>query len=348
MAGNGTLEFAGDGGAAGEAAIGAPSAVAGYMGTDLLVGDLGNRRIRRIDASGIITTWAGTGETEVSGEGGPATLAGMIPLDLAVSGEGLVYTLEADRVRVIDQSGVIRRVAGSELSGFAGDGGPALDARFDDASGIAVGDDGSVYVADTDNNRVRRIDPSGIIDTVPGNGVQSSSGDGGLAVDASLNRPSDVAVTADGTLHIAEVSGNRIRKVLPDGTIQTLAGIGGTGAFSGDGGLATAAQPWAPWGVDVCTDGSVLIADSGNYRVRVVGTDGVIQTIAGDGTTSYDGDGQLATEAALWRPIRATPFGDEILVVDSFMGRVRRLVPGKVPVAFSDLRGSLIASGRRS
>ncbi len=197
----------------------------------------------------------------------------------------------------------ITTVAGSGLSGVSGDGGPATQARFASPRNLAVGPDGSLYVSDQINNRIRKVAPDGIITTVAGigNGYVSGagfSGDGGLATEAMLQSPRGICVGADGSLYIADYANQRIRRVGPDGIITTFAGTGVQG-FSGDGGPATAAAIYSPEDVAVGPDGSVFIADSGNHRVRRVSPDGVISTYAGGDNYPNSGEGRPATEGWL-------------------------------------------------
>ena len=187
-------------------------------------------------------------------------------------------------------------------SDCGGDGGPATQATTHRPQGIAVGPDGSLYIADSYNHRIRRVGPDGIITTVAGTDVPGFGGDGGPATQATLDYPQGIAVGPDGSLYIADSGNNRIRRVGPDGIITTVAGTDGSQGFGGDGGPATQARLAGPWGIAFGPDGSLYIADSGNQRIRRVGPDGIITTVAGTGQSGFSGDGGPATQARLIGP----------------------------------------------
>ncbi len=266
----------------------------------------------------VVSSFAGNGNDAYSGDGGPATNAAVGVIGaLAVAPNGSVYiagwgvSLNHQTIRCVDTNGYIWHVAGRSGNniGWGGDGGAATNALFDDILGIAVGRDGSIYICDRYNYRVRKVDTNGIINTVAGNGTASFSGDGGPATNAAV-KPWGIAVAPDGTLYIAERENYRVRRVGPDGIIQTLAGKG-SDSFSGDGGPATNAQLSLPNAVCVGPDGAVYVSDSNNGRVRRIGTDGIINTVAGKGLTgSSDGDGGAATNAH-FRPIQDVAVGSD-------------------------------------
>jgi sugar lactone lactonase YvrE len=218
-------------------------------------------------------------------------------------------------------------VAGCTGGGCAlgGDGGPAKNASLSTVSGVAVAPDGSVYLTDTGQSRVRKVAPNGTISTIAGNGTSGGAGDGGQATLAQLQTPRGLALGPDGSLFIAEQGGHRVRKVAPDGVISTVAGTGVAGS-SGDGGPAAQAMLSGPFGVAVGLDGTLYIADTVNHRIRRVGTDGVITTVAGDGTPGFAGDDGPATLAKLREPRGLTVERDGALVlVDTENHRVRRV-----------------------
>ncbi len=198
--------------------------------------------------------------------------------------------------------GIITTIAGRgpvavDRESFSGDDGPATQARLSFPSSMAPDEKGNIYIADRANHRIRRVGPDGVITTVAGTGVAGFSGDGGSAAQAQLSAPSGVAVDARGSLYIADFNNHRVRRVGPDGVITTVAG---GGSFLGDSGPATQAQLSAPSGVAVDARGSLYIADFNNHRVRRVGPDGVITTVAGGG--SFLGDSGPATLASLGNP----------------------------------------------
>lgn len=233
-------------------------------------------------ATGIITTIAGTGTSGFSGDGGPATAARLrAPRTTAADGAGNVYVIDTDnhRARRIDTSGRITTIAGTGTAGFSGDGGPATSARLNTPHGIAVDAAGNVYIADPPNQRIRKVDTTGRITTVAGNGNRGYNGDGIPATSARLNYPKGVEIGPDGLLYIADNNNHRVRKVDAAGIIRTVAGTG-TAGLSGDGGPATAARLYEPRNVVFGPDGSLYIVDQVNDRIRRVDTAGTITTLA--------------------------------------------------------------------
>ncbi|MBK8753245.1 MAG: hypothetical protein IPL99_17140 [Candidatus Competibacteraceae bacterium] len=302
----------------------------------LLIAEMAS--IRRVGPDGIITTIAGN----------QASLGN--PHDIAVAPDGSILFTDQDnyRIRRVSPDGIITTIAGNGILGFSGDGGPATQASLGDPSGIAVAPDGSVLIAAFLNtstgasNRIRRVGPDGIITTFAGNGRAGAGGDGGPATQASLGFPSGIAMAPDGSLLIADMG--RIRRVGPDGIITTIAGNGLPG-FSGDGGPATQAQLQRVR-MAVAPDGSVLIADFDNNRIRRVGSDGIITTFAGNGLPGYSGDGGPATQAQLENPycVAVAPDGS-VLTGDLRNHKVRKVSPalpgfntGNIGIASEDGR----------
>ncbi len=254
----------------------APTALAIDGDGNLYVGG-GNgtrRMIIRVDpSSGEVTTIAGTGERGFSGDGGPATEATMTWVrDIAVDDEGNVYFSDIynQRVRMVDTSGIIRTIAGTGTQGFGGDRGPATEAQLNLPGGIDVDSEGRVYLADSGNSRVRRINRQGAITTVAGNGRRGYAGDRGPAKEAAVGKPLRVLLDTDDNLYIASYDCSCVRMVDPDGIISTIAGSGIAG-FSGDGGPATRARlNRGIGGMAFGSDGALYIADAANLRVRQV------------------------------------------------------------------------------
>ena len=238
---------------------------------------------------------------------------------------GVIYLGDGTRRSALTLGQTIRAFAGGDVTGFAGDGGPAADARLNGPNGGAVAADGSVYIADTFNGRVRRVGTDGIITTVAGTGAFSSGPDGGQATQTPINGPGGVAIGPDGALYIAEFFAHKVRRVDSQGIIATVAGTGSPG-FGGDGGPATAALLRNPLGIVFGPDGSLYIADSENSRIRRVGPDGVIQTVAGTGIPGYNGDDILGTNATLNDPggVALSAQG-ELYIADARNNRVRRV-----------------------
>ena len=325
VAGNGTQGYGGDGGAATAAQLNRAVGVALDAAGNLYIADVWNHRIRKVDAAGVISTVAGGGS---GGDGGPATEARLFfPRDVALDGAGNLYIADEgnNRIRKVDTAGVISTVAGNGTRGFGGDGGPAVAAQLHWPRGVALDGAGNLYIADTDNHRIRKVDAAGVISTVAGDGTRGSGGDGGPAVAAQLDWPHGVALDGLGNLYIADRDNHRIRKVDAAGAISTVAGDG-TPGFRGDGGPATAAQLAVPTGVAPDGAGNLYIADWLNHRIRKVDAAGVISTVAGDGTLGPGGDGGPATAALLSCPYGVALDGDgNLYIADRNNNRIRKV-----------------------
>lgn len=275
-----------------------------------------------------IYTIAGTGVAGFNGDNRPAVEAHLnAPAAVAVDAQGNIYIADVrnHRIRRIDLHGIITTVAGTGQPGYSGDGGLATNAQLNQPLGIALDSKGNLLIADTLNGRIRRVDAAGIITTVAGDGSEGFGGDDGPATEAMFARPVGLAVDSEGNIYVADVFNNRIRKFAVEGKIFTVAGDG-TGGYGGDGGPAIKAQLNRPRDVAVDKNGNLYIADMDNHRVRRVGTDGVIITIAGDGEEGYNGDGLLAVEAKLRFPrgVDIDRMG-RLLIADLGNHRIRRV-----------------------
>lgn len=243
-------------------------------------------RIRKVDATtGIITTIAGNGISGYSGDGGPATNASLRGGWICLDNMGNLYIADtwSFRVRKVDLStGIISTCAGSGISGYSGDGGPATDARVSQVDGICSDLSGNIYFGDRSNGRIRKVNVStGIITTYAGNGVIGYGGDGGNADTAKFFRVGGMTINASGDLYFADMGNNRIRKITATTHIITNiagngpecspSGPGGCGTFGGDGGPATAGYMHTPYGLCIDPPGNVYVGDYANYRVRKVG-----------------------------------------------------------------------------
>lgn len=284
--------------------------------------------------AGVMSTLAGNGVGGFSGDGLPASLAELnLPSGVAVDSAGNVFISDSqnNRVRRVDHATlVITTVAGSGEQGFCGDGGPAISACLFAPSGIAVDAHGNLFIADTQNSIIRKVDPSGTITTIAGNLSRSYCGDGQLATLACLAYPAGIAVDASGNLYIADTSNNRIREVFASNQlIATVAGTG-TAGFGGDGGQATSAELFGPRAVALDGFGNYFIADSLNARVREV-SGGYIKTVAGSSKSGYCGDGGPAHSACLSLPngISVDQQG-EIFFSDSTYSVVRLVYNGYI------------------
>jgi sugar lactone lactonase YvrE len=294
---------------------------------NLFISDSSNLRIRKVTPDGVISTVAGNGTGGFTGDGGLATAARLsTPSAVAVDVGGNLFISDRNnhRVRKVTPDGVISTVAGIGTNGFSGDGGPATAARLSFPSAVAVDGAGNLFIAGS--NRVRKVTPDGVISTIAGDGTSGFSGDGGPATAAQIANP--VGLAADGAGNLFVVTSNRIRKITADGIISTVAGTG-TPGFSGDGGPATAAL-LVPSAVAVDTSGTLLIAEPSNHRVRKVTADGVISTVAGNGTSSafFAGDGGPAISASLNYPSSvAVDSTGNVLIADTSNSRIRKVAP---------------------
>ncbi len=258
--------------------------------------------------AGIISTVAGSAVAGSGPDGAIATTTGIAdPYGVLADPSGGFYFVDkaGNRVRFVDANGVLSTVIGTGVSGSTGDGGPATSARLNSPARLRRDPQGRLVIIDAGNHRIRRVEANGIISTIAGNGSAGFLGDGGQATAARINSPQDVAWNGAGEMFIADRSNHRIRKVDINGVITTVAGLGGAG-YNGDEIPATAAQLNNPYGVSVLADGTVLIADYDNNRVRSIDDVGLIHTAAGTGVPTASGDGGPAVLADLHKPICVT------------------------------------------
>jgi len=325
VAGGGTVS--GDGGPAVAAVLFAPTAVALDGSGNLYIADRDNHRVRRVTPAGV-TTVAGSGVPGFGGDGGSALTAQLrSPSGVAVDRAGNLYIADRDnqRVRRVTASGMISTVAGAGNPGFTGDGGPATSALLNGPEALAVDAAGNIYIADRANHRIRRVTPAGMISTFAGAGASGFGGDGNPATSALLDSPEAVAVDAAGNVYLADRGNHRVRRVTAAGVIATVAGDG-TQGYDGDGGEAVAASLDSPAGVAVDGSGNLWIADTGNHRVRRVGSGGGISTVAGSGLAGYGGDGDRAGLAQLNVPRGlAIDASGNLLIADRDNHRVRQV-----------------------
>jgi sugar lactone lactonase YvrE len=235
MAGNGQRGFNGDGIKATEASLSGPYDVRIDSQGNVYIADLFNHRIRKVDRNGVITTVAGSGAAGYSGDGGPAVNAKLnMPYGIILDSQDNLLIADSDNnvVRKVGQDGIIRTIAGRGERGYEGDGGPALNAKFDSPQALAFTDDGRLYVDDEHNNAIRVIDPAGTIQTVVGTQGPGFSGDGGPAISAQIADPENILVRRDGSILISARDNSRLRIISPNGIINTFAGKGPTNRHS--------------------------------------------------------------------------------------------------------------------
>ena len=281
IAGTGSAGYSGDGGAATNAMLNGPAGVTVDGSGNVYIADKYNERIRKINTSGIISTIAGNGlhggwNGAGFGYGGQATNA---PLDYPVSvaldcsGNIFIADIGSQTVRKINSSGIISNFAGNHAGGYNGDGIAAVSAKLNNPSFVAADCFGNVYIADAYNNRIRKVNTSGIISTVAGNGTGAYSGDGGPATAASIFIPTGITLDACGSMYICDWQNNVLRKVDATGAISTFAGVNYQyyDYYTGDGGPATAAQMYLPGSLTIDGKGNLYIADYGNMVIRMMG-----------------------------------------------------------------------------
>jgi len=305
-----------------------PGGLAYDSAGNLYIAATNDHVIRKVDLNGIITTVAGTGTQGFAGDGGAATSALLdSPAGVALDSSGNIYIADThnNRIReVLASTGVISTIAGTGVNGFSGDGAAATAATLSYPTAVAVDTAGNVYIADTNNHRIRKIIGT-TISTVAGNGDQAYEGDNVLATTTGLDTPNGVAVDASFNIYIGDTHNQRVRLVTAaTGFITTFAGTG-VKTYTADGGAATGAALARPRGVAVSPNGTILIADSDNDRVRTV-TGGTINTAVGNGTQGFAGDTGLATAATIDTPraVAATA-GNNVVVSDTSNQRVREV-----------------------
>jgi len=320
LAGTGVRSYSGDGGPSNSAALDLPSAVVVDSSGRLVIADQANFRIRRVE-DGVIETIGGTGQRGYSGDGGLATEAQLSsPIGqaaapasrIAIDADDNIYIADTGNhvIRMIDNEGMIFTIAGNGQAGYDGDGGPAAAASFNNPSDVAIGPNGIIYVADTQNHAIRRIWPSGIVDTVAGDGNRGFGGDGGPAHQAQLDRPYGVEVAPNGDLYVADTHNHRVRRVAVEtgpppptpvptptpeiipctdtvGSICTWVGNGST-SFNGDGKHRLETDLYWPFDIAFTPSGRRIVLDWNNHRVREIDPDETLRTIMG---TDFVGDG---------------------------------------------------------
>ena len=313
----------GDGGPATAAQLNGPRGVT--VGDDdyIYIADTGNNRIHQIGPDGVITTIAGA---EDGGDGPAMSPQLSVPRGVAVDAGGNLYIADTgnNQIHKLDDEGIVT-VAGA---GGLGDEGPATNARLLEPTGLAIDVDGTIYITDSGNNRVRKVDVEGTITTLAGTGEEGDGGDGGPATEAQLYYPIGVAIDSEGNVYISDTFNNRIRKVDSEGIITTFAGTGDRGRFEadeiGDGGPATEGKLRGPTGLAFDAEGSLYITDFGNSRIRKVDTEVIITTFAGTGERSFSGDDGPAGVAQFSSPLGFEIDGDgNFYLTDRYYDRNR-------------------------
>ncbi|MBI4892483.1 MAG: hypothetical protein HY821_17795, partial [Acidobacteria bacterium] len=341
FAGTGAGGYSGDGGPAVSARLSDAADVAVDSPGNVFIADAGpadggNNVIRKVDTGGTITTYAGSG-TGFSGDGGPAASARFhhpYGIDVSrASGSLLLADTFNSRVRSITPGGTVSTIAGNlTAGGFGGDSGLAVNAQLNQPQGAVADGAGTLYIADTSNNRIRKVNTLGVISTVAGTGsCVGSLGDGGQATNAVICQPAYVTPDGTGGFYVSDFGQHRVRYVTSGGVISTVAGTG-VASSSGDGGPASSAAVNGPSGITLDTWGNLFIAESGGHRVRMVTAGGVISTIAGTGVAGSFGDGGPAASAQLTGPagVKLDSAGN-LYVAEQGALRVRKITALQTP-----------------
>ncbi|GHU57701.1 hypothetical protein FACS189444_0220 [Spirochaetia bacterium] len=317
LAGTNTAGYAEGTGTA--ARFSAPVGIAVDNSGNIYVADTENNRIRKITPAGVVTSLAGT-TTAGYGDGTGTAARFSAPQGIAVDNSGNIYVADTgnNRIRKITPAGVVTSLAGTTTAGY-GDG-TGTAARFSAPLGITVDNSGNIYVADTGNNRIRKITPAGVVTSLAGT-TTAGYGDG-TGTAARFSAPKGITVDNSGNIYVADTGNNRIRKITPAGVVTSLAGTTTTGYGDGTG---TAARFSAPHGIAVDNSGTIYVADTGNNRIRKITPAGVVTSLAGTTTAGYgDGSGMAARFSAP-HGIAAVNSGN-IYVADTGNNRIRKIV----------------------
>ena len=332
VAGDGTVGYFGDGGAATSAQLNQPSDVAIDAAGNLYIADKANNRVRKVTSSGTITTYAGYASVGYSGDGGAATDAQLnSPTGVGIDGAGNLYIADQTngRIRKVNTAGIIDTVAGNGVFGYAGDGVAATSTALYQPADVHADAAGNIWISDQNNDRVRKVNPAGIISTVAGNGVSGFGGDGGAATSAQVDGPAGIIVDAGGNIYFADQTNNRIRRVNTSGVITTVSGVS---RYIGDGGPATNAELITPTFIATDKYNNVYFCETNGHRVRKIAPDGTISTIAGTGNEGIVGmgDGSMATAVDINRPEAITVDTAGNVYFGEFGARIRKVSPAGI------------------
>ncbi len=330
IAGNGTSGIAGEGGPATNAGFSFLAGVTTDKWGNIYVASVYNSVIQKIDTIGILSRFAGNGFSGYSGDGSPATAASLdlnLTVGLAIDVVGDVYIACGGTVRKVNNSGIISTVAGNNIYGYSGDGGPATAAQFASITGICFDKAGNLYIADDQNYNIRMVNAAGIISTFVGTGTPGFSGDGGPASAAQIKTPDGIACDDTGNLYIADGINGRIRKVNTYGIITSVAG-GNPDAMGPCcyWGCPATSLNLSPAGVAIDHEGNIYVADIVDDVVQKITPDGLAYAIAGNCTTGYSGDGGPATAAQLHSPTMiCLDKRGNLLIADKGNRRIRKV-----------------------
>ena len=349
VAGNGTYGYSGDGGPATAAKLGNPVGVISDNVGNIYITDFANNVIRKVNSFGVIENFAGTGTLGYSGDGGTAVAAHLYhPSAITRDNAGNIYFADqnGEVIRKVSTSGIITSITGNLPPGYAGDGGYLMLAQFRDISNITFDNAGNMFITDFGNNVIRKVNSSGIINTIAGTGTAGFSGDGGPATAAKLDAPYGVLILATGDILICDARNNRLRVVNSAGIISTYAGTGAAG-YTGDGGPAISATFHWPSYTTIDNLGNIYITDALNLVVRKIDNTGMITTYAGNGTQGYSGDGGPAILAQMVDVcgIAYDDLGGNLYIVNRNLADVIRKVTTCPPATFTKQPGNGILCG---
>ncbi|MFH0938054.1 MAG: PKD domain-containing protein [Planctomycetota bacterium] len=346
IAGNGSGAYTGNGGPAMNASFRLPQGVFVDITGNVYVADTNNHCVRKIDTLGNISTVAGNGGVEFVPDNTPLHLATNTtvpwPKGIFVDNAGQIFITDSARLRRVRADGYIETIAGDIINGqngYSGDNGPATAARLNNPAGV-IGGDNCLLILDSGNNRVRKIDSGGVITTIAGNGTFGYSGDNGPATAAQISYARGFWYDLNTkNIYIADTGNHRIRRISPSGVITTVAG-NGTAGFSGDGGLATAAQLNAPLGVTTTPDGTMYVTEEGNLRVRKIAPSGIITTVNGNGTAGFDGDSVMLASSARVRYASAIAASSKGIYFTDTNNNKIRLISNNLPPILNQVQVS--------
>lgn len=321
--------YSGDGGTATAAKIDGPIGIVADGGGNVYFADYNNGVVRKIDASGIITTVAGNASGAFPGDGGQATDASIAPTGVSLDAAGNLYIADNGNSRIckVNTSGILTTIAGNGTSGSSGDGGPATAALLRNPYDLDIDGSGNIYIADRNNNKIRKIDATGIISTIAGTGTTGYTGDAGAATAATISGPLSVCVDPTGSVYVADYGNHVVRKISTSGIMSTFAGTGVSGGL-GDGAPATAAQLAGVCNLKADGSGNIYLAeDATGNMVRVINTAGIIDRFAGvPGMSGFGGEGGPAIVAKFYnvRGVAIDPAGN-VFISDAGNSRIRRV-----------------------
>jgi len=326
FAGTGIQGFSGDGGPAVVAQISTANALAADMAGNLFIAD--GVRARRVDAHGVISTVAGDGYLRAVGDGGPATAARLFrPAAVSLDASGNLFIADAgtERLRVVTPQGQIGTLAGTGVPAYSGDRGPASAAQLNLPMGVATDPFSAVFLADTNNHRIRALGPDGRIQTIIGTGIQGVDQEGLPGTQTNLHAPQAICTDRAGVLYVVDTGNHRVLRMAAGAPLMIVAGNGSSGA-AGDGGPARLAQLNNPTACALNTAGTLFVADTGNHAIRAVTADGNITTVAGSGTAGFGGDEGPAIPAALNAPGGVAADDNGVLyIADTGNNRIRQV-----------------------